>query len=187
MSFNICIGISSVIIEYNVMNWYEISRNLVEGQNQKPDLRLLQDSFSDPSAFPMTEQAIEESPASEVLDQFANGKGYQSVIDYITCSLYPELEDKCRKYYEYGGEKIGDIYSPARLRAIDNLMTKAVDVFNDRYQDIEGPLKDSTTPSISTPMSQEVSITPRQIYMKDDVIQEREDLAPSMLRRKTKK
>jgi hypothetical protein len=169
------------------MNWYKISRDLVEGQNQKSYLGFLQDSFSDPSAFPMTEWAVEESPASEILDQFTNEKKYLSVIDYIVCSLYPELEEKCRKYYEHGGEKIGDIYSPARLRAIDNLMTKAIDVFNARYQDVQGPQKDSTTPSISTPMSQEVSITPRQIYMRDDVIQEREDLAPSMLRRKTKK
>jgi len=48
--------------------------------------------------------------------------------------------------------------------------------------------KDTTTPSLSTstsPSSSEsMPITPRQIYTRDDVIQNREDLAPSMLRRK---
>ena len=45
----------------------------------------------------------------------------------------------------------------------------------------------SVSPSIPiSPISEDVSIsvTPRQLYTKDDVIQEREDLAPSQLRRK---
>ena len=41
-------------------------------------------------------------------------------------------------------------------------------------------LKQETTPSLST----SEPTTPRQIYTKDDVIQNREDLAPSMLRKK---
>jgi len=46
--------------------------------------------------------------------------------------------------------------------------------------------KDTTTPSFSTSTtpSSESTLTPRQIYTKDDVIQNREDLAPSMLRKR---
>lgn len=56
----------------------------------------------------------------------------------------------------------------------------------------EASIGGSTSPSpsvpmTSTPMSQEVAGTPRQIYTRDDVIQNREDLAPSMLRKKKKK
>ena len=53
----------------------------------------------------------------------------------------------------------------------------------------EDVLKDTTSPqlSVSAPMSQEIAITPRQIYMRDDVIQNREDIAPSMLRKRKRK
>jgi len=43
--------------------------------------------------------------------------------------------------------------------------------------------QESAAPQVSTTMSEEVSVTPRQIYTRDDVIQEREDLAPSRLER----
>ena len=44
-----------------------------------------------------------------------------------------------------------------------------------------------SVPMTSTPVSQEVAVTNRQIYTRDDVIQEREDLAPSRLREQRKK
>ena len=48
--------------------------------------------------------------------------------------------------------------------------------------------KNDTSQSISvqSPSSQEAAISPRQVHMRDDVIQNREDLAPSMLRKKRK-
>lgn len=56
----------------------------------------------------------------------------------------------------------------------------------------EAALSGGTSPSpsvpmASAPMSQEVAVTPRQIYTRDDVIQERDDLAPSRLRKKKKR
>ena len=47
--------------------------------------------------------------------------------------------------------------------------------------------KSTTTPSISTTPFSEVAITPRQVYIRDNVIQNREDLTPSKLRKKKKK
>lgn len=56
----------------------------------------------------------------------------------------------------------------------------------------EAAIGGSTTPSpsvpmTSMPMSEDVAISPRQIYTRDDVIQNRDDLAPSMLRKKKKR
>ena len=51
----------------------------------------------------------------------------------------------------------------------------------------ESTMSISPAQPISGPISEEVVITPRQIYTRDDVIQEREDLAPSRLRKKKKK
>lgn len=53
----------------------------------------------------------------------------------------------------------------------------------------EAGVESTMSVSPSVPMSEEigVSASPRQIYTKDDVIQGREDLAPSMLRKKKKK
>ena len=53
----------------------------------------------------------------------------------------------------------------------------------------EAAISGGTSPSPSVPISQyqEVAISPRQIYTRDDVIQDREDLAPSMLRKKRKR
>jgi len=46
----------------------------------------------------------------------------------------------------------------------------------------------SVSPSVPmSPMSEDVSISPRQIHTRDDVIQNREDIAPSMLRKRRKK
>jgi len=44
-----------------------------------------------------------------------------------------------------------------------------------------------SVPMTSTPISEDVAVTPRQIYTRDDAIQDREDLAPSRLRKKKKR
>jgi len=44
-----------------------------------------------------------------------------------------------------------------------------------------------TSVTTQTPSSEDGVSTPRQIYIKDDVIQERKDLAPSKLRKKVKR
>jgi len=53
----------------------------------------------------------------------------------------------------------------------------------------ESGVNSTMSVSPSVPMSEDVSVSvsPRQIYTRDDVIQNREDLAPSMLRKKKKK
>jgi len=45
----------------------------------------------------------------------------------------------------------------------------------------------SSVPMTSTPISQEVSVSPQQVYTRNDVIQTRDDIAPSKLRKKKKK
>lgn len=55
------------------------------------------------------------------------------------------------------------------------------------YQKSLKPKKDESSAVISTPLSGETSVSPQQIYTKNDAIQEREDLAPSMLRKRLKR
>jgi len=53
---------------------------------------------------------------------------------------------------------------------------------------VEGGTSPSpSVPMTTTPISDDGASTPRQIYTRDDVIQEREDLAPSRLRKKVKR
>ena len=51
----------------------------------------------------------------------------------------------------------------------------------------EAAVNSTMSVSPSVPMSEDVSISPRQIYTRDDVIQNREDIAPSMLRKRLKR
>ena len=47
-------------------------------------------------------------------------------------------------------------------------------------------LTTQTQPTDSTSTMEEIAVIPRQIYTRDNVIQEREDIAPSQLRKKRK-
>jgi len=158
------------------MNWYKQSQSL--GLTQT----LLPSDFST-SLFLETDEAIDKLDMEDILDGFAQEKGYRSKVDYVLCSLYPEFEKQCRKYYEGKGKKLLNLIPSSKVKEIDRVMSHAVYFMYQQKQRLE-PIQKDETLSVITPASEDVAITPRQIYTRDDVIQEREDLVPSMLRKK---
>jgi len=113
------------------MNWYKTSQSL----EQNPNVSLRLDSFA--SALPESEKIIEQLDMEEILNSFALLKKYRSPIDYALCSLYPELEQKCRDFYDKNGKGLTDLYNPTRINKIDNIVARALVYFYRKQQEFK--------------------------------------------------
>jgi len=138
------------------MSWYKQSQSLELTQT------LLPSDFS-ASLFVETEEAIDNLDMEEILKGFAKEKGYRSEVDYVLCSLYPKFEKQCRKYYEGKGKQLLNLIPSSKIKEIDRVMSHAIYFMYQQKQKLEAIQKDETL-SVITPASEDVAITPRQIY-----------------------
>lgn len=108
------------------MNWYKNAQYYSQRQDLKPE------DFS--SILKKSQTIIEEFNLESVLGQFAEQKGYEEPIDYVLCSLYPEIEKHCKAYYQSKEKKLKDLYSQKEIQKMDDIVSKAIVVFNGQYQ-----------------------------------------------------
>lgn len=109
------------------MNWYKTSQSLELGpglglQRSTPD-----DNFA--SALVQSQEIIEEMKLEEVLEKISKSKGYESILDYVLCALYPEYEQPCRDYYAGKGKKFIENIPKNKIKEIDDIAGKALLVF----------------------------------------------------------
>lgn len=101
------------------MNWYR-EASLSLQQNLEPE------EFLDESVFTETRKAIDLLGMEKFLDHIATRAMYKSIPDYLLCSLYPEYERYCQKYYDGNGPKLVNMMKPDQIQKIDVVLAQAV-------------------------------------------------------------
>lgn len=102
------------------------------------DQSLTPPSYSCGSALKQSEQVVEELDLQEILNAFAKLKNYESALDCALCSLYPELEQECRNYYNGKGGKLIDLHSKKYIKKVDGIVMAALVFFHCSYQKDQG-------------------------------------------------
>jgi len=99
------------------MNWYK------EAQSLGQDLRQLPDEFSDETALPETQKAIEKLKLEEDLKPLVSQSAYRSTMDYLLCLFFPYAKKACEDYYEGKGKKMVESLDKAHIQKIDLALT----------------------------------------------------------------
>jgi len=114
------------------MTWYKIAQ--FQSQKQDLDLILKPNKFS--SALIKSERLMHDLNLEDILTEFATKKGYHDPLDYVLCSLYPELEKECQNYYTGKGQDLITLHSKHEIAKIDTIVSKSIQVFFYKYQEI---------------------------------------------------
>jgi len=136
---------------------------------------------------------------NEVKESIANGRGsgLSTCRHCISKALKADIDGfkevmTEHEHYEITCSECGDVNKCRCLSVIHDknpVHKTVVDSCPSCEDKKESAVNSTMSVSPSIPMSEDVSVSvgPRQIYMRDDVIQNREDLAPSMLRKRKKR
>jgi len=104
-----------------------IERHTYEDIKKAQSLRLTQTPFDfSNSVFREAQNVVDQLDLEKELGQMAQNKGYESIMDFAFCSLYPEKEKECRNYYEGKGKQISQKYSKKQIRQWDNIIAQAL-------------------------------------------------------------
>ena len=112
------------------MNWYKTAQSLSQGWG----LNLNPSSFT--SALPQSLEAIKKLGLEDILEDFAQEKGYEEALDYVLCSLYPEFEKECRDYYANGSKKIVDLHPKQYIKKLDSTLVAGILAFYRKYKQL---------------------------------------------------
>lgn len=96
----------------------------------------VEESYS--TQFPMTEDAINSlnTKIKKLLSDFAKDNGYNTKMDYILCSLYPEERQHCQDYYGGSNKQIDAFRGSRDLKKMDQIMSKSIKIFESKYNDL---------------------------------------------------
>ena len=116
------------------MNWYKLAQSQSQSLSQSQSQPLV-DDYS--SALVKTEKLVKELGLDEILSEFAIKRDYQSAIDYVVCSLYPQYESGCRAYYNGTGKKLNEILDKNEIKKLDDICGKDVLFFYYKLNKVE--------------------------------------------------
>lgn len=86
------------------------------------------------SVFTESQNVIDKLKMEETLEDLAEKRGFHSIMDFVFCSLYPDKEKECRKYYRDKGKQLSHKYSENQIREWDNIMAQALFFFYKEHQ-----------------------------------------------------
>ncbi|HUS51320.1 MAG TPA: hypothetical protein VMZ91_14220, partial [Candidatus Paceibacterota bacterium] len=84
-----------------------------------------------------SQKVMQDLKIKDLLEKFAEQNGYHNALDYVLCSLYPELEKECKKYYNYKGQQLMETHSRHDINKIDNVISQALLVFYKKKKEME--------------------------------------------------
>jgi hypothetical protein len=77
------------------------------------------------TVFPLTEKVLEKNCVSH--QKFDPDNEYNSLMDAVFCSIYPEWKSECFKYYNDEGEKLNETLSRQEIFEYDVEMCVAIE------------------------------------------------------------